>query len=156
MSDASKARGKVELRIGDMSFSGEGDLDWLDSQITKLLEAASLGLTAVAAETASNGPEVPSAGQSAPMSLPSYIVAKGGNTIQVKRFLATAAWLHQRGTTQLTTALVARTLRENHQKKLGNPSDCLNKNVSKGFCEKTPDGGFFITMDGWNSLGEQA
>jgi hypothetical protein len=40
---------------------------------------------------------------------------------------------------------------DNQQKRLANPADCLNKNVSKGFCEKN-DGGFYITPEGLKKL----
>lgn len=155
MPDVDKGRGKVELKIGGMSFVGEGDQEWLDSQISKVLEAALSGQFGSATETAATVSEMPPNGPTNVVSLPSYIKAKGGDIIQVQRFLATAAWLYQRGTMQLTSRKVAKTLRKNHQKSLGNPADCLNKNVSKGYCEKKPDGSFFITSDGWDSLGER-
>jgi hypothetical protein len=85
--------------------------------------------------------------------LASYVRQKGGSENQVDRFLATADWLRQRGK-QLTTAAVTKALRDHHQKKLANPADCLNKNVSKGFCEKSGDG-FFITPDGLQKLGHK-
>ncbi len=50
--------------------------------------------------------------------------------------MATADWLRLKGETNLKTALVGKALSDNHQKKLGNPADCLNKSVAKGHCEK--------------------
>ena len=76
----------------------------------------------------------------------------GGTGNQTKRFLATAAWLRSRGTTNLATGEVTKALRLNHQGKLTNPSQCLAENVSKGYAEK--DGkGFYITPEGLKSLG---
>lgn len=147
-------RGKVELKIGEMSFSGEGDQVWLDDQISKLLEAATSDEIRDVISTGANASEERQSEPTRNESLPTYLRNKGGEKSQVKRFLATATWLYRRGETNLTTRLVGKALRENHQKRLGNPSDCLNKNVSKGHCEKTA-GGFFITPDGWNALGEQ-
>lgn len=147
-------RGKVELKIGEMSFSGEGDQEWLDNQISKLLEAATSDQIRDVISTGTTPAEERQSEPTHNESLPTYLRNKGGERSQVKRFLATAAWIHRRGETTLTTGLVAKTLRENHQKRLGNPSDCLNKNVSKGHCEKTAEG-FFITSDGWSALGEQ-
>jgi hypothetical protein len=86
-------------------------------------------------------------------SLASYLKAKGGETKQVQRFLATAGWLSRRGEEKLTSPAVAKALAENHQKRLGNPADCLNKNCSKGLCEQQKDH-FFITPEGWKALGE--
>lgn len=84
-------------------------------------------------------------------SLASYLKATGGHSKQVRRFLSTAAWLVRRGHRELTAGLVAKTLQENHQSRLANPADCLNKNVAKGYCEKTKEG-FFITPEGWAAL----
>ena len=85
------------------------------------------------------------------MSLASHIRAKGADGNQVLRFLVTADWLRLRGQAISTTA-VAKALQENQQSRLANPSDALNKNVGKGFCEKTKDG-FFITPEGLRELG---
>jgi hypothetical protein len=87
--------------------------------------------------------------------LASFIKAAKGETKQVQRFLATAGWLFRRGETKLTTSAVSSALSENHQKRLGNPADCLNQNVSKGYCEKQGDG-FFITPEGWRALGQES
>lgn len=147
-------RGKVELKIGEMSFSGEGDQEWLDNQISKLLDAATSDQIRDVISTGTIASEERQSEPTRSESLPTYLRNRGGERSQVMRFLATAAWIHRRGGTTLTTGLIGKTLRENHQKKLGNPSDCLNKNVSKGYCEKTAEG-FFITADGWSALGEQ-
>ena len=77
---------------------------------------------------------------------------QGGESKQVNRFLSTADWLRRRGNENLTTAAVTKALRDQKQKRLTNPSDCLNNNVSKGYCEKG-GGGFFITPDGLTKLG---
>lgn len=92
------------------------------------------------------------AGGKLTQSLASYLSAKQASSNQVKRFLATADWLRQKGTSELSTALVSKTLRDNHQSKLTNAAECLNKNAAKGFVEK--DGKrFFITSEGLTSLG---
>ena len=85
-------------------------------------------------------------------SLSTYIKEKGGENSQVDRFLIVADWLRRRGNTKLVTAVVSKALTDNHQKRLANPADCLNKNVSKGLCEKN-DGGFYITPEGLRKLG---
>ncbi len=58
------------------------------------------------------------------------------------------------GNTPEHIAAIAKALSDHHQKRIGNPSDCLNQNCSKGLCEKTKDG-FFITPEGWKALGEE-
>lgn len=95
-------------------------------------------------------PDIPSKAP-AKGSLATYLKVTGGDRKQVVRFLATAAWLVGRGNTELSPGLVASSLQQNHQSRLANPADCLNKNVAKGYCEKTKTG-FFITPEGWTSL----
>lgn len=85
-------------------------------------------------------------------SLASHIKSKAAEKNQTLRFLATADWLRLRGMETLTTAAVAKALLDNHQSRLGNPADCLNKNVAKGCCEKV-NGGFYITPEGLKELG---
>jgi hypothetical protein len=85
-------------------------------------------------------------------SLASYLKTKEALSNQTQRFLATAAWLYQRGQKEVTSPIVAKTLQEHQQAKLANAADCLNKNLKKGLCEKTKSG-FFITPEGWDHLG---
>jgi hypothetical protein len=86
------------------------------------------------------------------ISLAALIKAKKGDKNGNTRFLATAFWLSGRSEEPLTAKAVATALSVNNQKKLTNPSDCLNQNVRKGFCEKRPDGSFFITPEGLEAL----
>ena len=153
MQDSETHRGKIELTIGDLHFAGEGDQDWLDQQIDKLIDNASRGQINDSGDDDVLMSESKSQETVKAMSLVSYLRAKGGENVQVQRFLATAAWLYHRGMKDFNTSAVTKALRDNQQKRLGNPSDCLNKNVTRGFCEKT-SGGFFITSDGWRHLGE--
>ncbi len=154
--DTESSRGKIELNIGGISFSGEGDEQWLDAQITKLIEAVSSGQI----DGSSNaGTSVREPEQNEPMqvgALATYLKKKGAETIQVHKFLATAAWLHRRGEKTLSTSTVSKALKDNQQKRIGNPSDCLNQNVARGFCEKKGSREFFITSEGWDYLNEES
>ncbi len=96
----------------------------------------------------STGPE----GEKFTKSLASYIREKGADGNQTQRFLVTADWLRRRGQA-LSSGAVAKALTDNQQSRVSNPADCLNKNVGKGFCEKTKDGSFFITPEGLKELG---
>jgi hypothetical protein len=146
---------KIAVTLGPLSFSGEGEQDWLAEQLEKVLKAAPGVLS-------TPKPEVPATAQHvAPTTIPesgfttslsAYIKEKNGESNQVDRFLITADWLRRRGDTKLATAAVSKALTNNHQKRLANPADCLNKNVSKGLCEKTA-GGFYITPEGLTKLG---
>ncbi len=151
MSD--KTSGKIEIKVGTISFSAEGEQSWLAEQLEKVLEAAkSAGAIQGAVEEKS---VIQNAGTKAEFttSLGAFIKAKGGDRNQVKRFLATAGWLARRGTDTLATASVTSALSQHRQASLTNPAHCLNQNVSKGHCEKKGSG-FFITPEGWSALGE--
>lgn len=145
---------KIDIKVGAISFAGEGDQAWLAEQLEKVLKAA---------PEISRSPALSKATQfsgnatdekfSTPLA--AYIREKGGDDNQVDRFLITADWLRRRGEQQLTTSAVSKALRDNQQKRLANPADSLNKNVSKGYCEKDSNG-FFITPDGLKKLGYDA
>lgn len=155
MAEKDKIQSKVEIKIGEINFSAEGDPEWLSEQVAKVIEAASK------LPVAPSRPERPQPVSGHPNSdgashlvgsLAASIKALGGESKQVRRFLATAAWLTKRGDANLTASAVAKALSTHHQKGLANPNDCLNQNVAKGYCEKTKEG-FFITPEGWSALG---
>jgi hypothetical protein len=82
--------------------------------------------------------------------LATHLKAMGATTNQVSKFLATAIWLHDKGTAKLSTSDVTKALKDSSQSRLTNPAECLNKNVAKGYCEK--DGKqFYVTEEGRNS-----
>jgi len=152
---------KIEFSLGGLSFSAEGTEAWLAAQLDKVIEAApKLGQLKVHAPPAQD-PAAAGATAATPQpdgefttSLAAYIKEKGGDTNQNKRFLATADWLRRRGMKPLTTGAVSKALTQNHQKKLGNPADCLGQLTGRGLCEKTSEG-FFITPDGLKELGRE-
>lgn len=145
---------KIDVTVGNVSFAGEGEQDWLAQQLDKVLKAA----PAIAqVQPGFKGGAKDGSGDRVgefKTTLASYIKEKGAETSQVDRFLVTADWLRRRGADKLTTASVTKALTNNHQKRLANPADCLNKNVSKGYFEKT-DGGFYITPEGLKKLGHE-
>jgi hypothetical protein len=149
-------QGKIDVTVGNVSFAGEGEPDWLAEQLDKVLKAAPE--IARVQPTRGGGSPADADGYAPPgdfkTTLASYIKEKGAEASQVDRFLVTADWLRRRGVEKLTTAAVSKALKDNHQKRLSNPADCLNKNVGKGYCEKS-DGGFFLTPDGLKKLGHK-
>jgi hypothetical protein len=147
------AQAKIDVKFGNISFSGEGDSAWLESQLDKLLASAFNGTEDAAPENHHDGAKkAPKIGGSAAGSLASFLKAKKATGNQVRKFLATACWLMLKGEDNLTTALVTKTLTESRQSKLTNPADCLNQNVRKGHCEKKGKNGFFVTDEGTSSL----
>lgn len=139
---------RIEVRVGSVSFLGEGSEPWVSGEFEKALQRI--------AELAKIAPALPAelSAQSQPASqktvgtLAAFLKAKNATSNQVKKFLSTAVWLHDRDRKdRLTTGDVTKALSDNQQSRLGNPSDCLNQNVGKGFCEK--DGkGFYVTEEG--------
>jgi hypothetical protein len=150
------AEGKIDINIGQVHFSSQGDQDWVGKQLDKIIAQAEklAKLAPVPSEdTHEDGEHKPMKPSSAiaKKTLPAFLAEKGATKNQVRKFLATAVWLEAKGQARLTTAEVSSALKSANQTKLGNPSDCLNQNVSKGHCEK--DGKqFFVTEDGKTSL----
>ncbi len=148
------ANGKIELKLGSFTFSGEGDEGWLSKQLDKILEKLTLlqkVATIPSGGSKDDGKEKQGNNELQNVTLPSYLRSKNATTNQTKKFLATASWLQLRGAKRVSTSDVSKALKDNNQNKLNNPSDCLNKNVGKGLCEK--DGNqFYVTDDGINSL----
>lgn len=150
---------KIEIKIGNISFSGEGDSGWLEKQLDKIIEKASDLVKIAPQQTSSlqklekHKPADLSGLQNiSKKSLASFLKDKSATTNQIDKFLVASVWLESKGKSRIKTGDVTKTLRENSQSKLGNASDCLNKNVSKGFCEK--DGTeFFVTQEGKEHLG---
>jgi hypothetical protein len=146
---------KIHVKVGDVEFTGEGEQGWVATQLDRILKAApgivaakpnvSHGLTEPHAHTRTQESQVGS------QTLASFLRDKNASTNQVRKFLATAVWLHARGKRRLTTADVTRALKDSNQTRLGNPADCLNKNVAKGHCEKDAKD-FFVTTEGSVSL----
>lgn len=142
---------KVEIKIGSLSFVGEGDKDWVAKQLDKLIQHAPelLRISPTEAEGGGGGNDA-QPGQAG--TLASFIAkSKGAKSNQIVKFLATAEWSHKKGHKRLSTRDVSNALDQNNQGSLTNPSDCLRKNVSKGYIEKSGRQ-FYVTDDGRKSL----
>jgi hypothetical protein len=149
------SEGKIEIKIGQIQFSGSGDQDWVAKQLDKIIAQAEklIQLAPPEEQPDSDGNHKPVGKVSAiaKKTLPVFLGEKNATKNQVKKFLATAVWLESKGKQKMTTRDISKALSDSHQSRLGNPSDCLNQNVSKGYCEK--DGKeFFVTDEGKKSL----
>lgn len=148
---------KIEIKMGEFSFCGEGEQQWLSEELAKILEKAekiielSDGL-AKPSDVASTAAVSPITSALAGKPLAVYLKDVNATTQQNLKFLATANWLRStKGMNRLSTSDVSKALKDANQTKLGNPAECLNQNVSKGLCEK--DGKqFFVTQHGQDSL----
>lgn len=152
---------KIELKIGEISFSGEGDSVWLSEQLDKILDRASelRSSSAIAASPQlSNIANITH--QEADLSghheistkpLATWLREKGADTNQNQKFLATAVWIEAKGKNRIQTSDITAALSNANQKRLGNATECLNQNIKKGYCEKEGKQ-FYVTEEGKRSL----
>lgn len=146
------ADSKLEIKVGPITFSGEGSGEWLSKQLDKIL-AKMPELVAVApSESSENGSDANSSHGAktakAPGTLAAFLKAKNASTSQPRKFLATAVWLHDsEKKTRLTTTDISGALSKSNQGKLKNASDCLIRNAKKGFCEREGKQ-FYVTDEG--------
>jgi len=158
------ADAKIEIEVGQVRFSGEGEQQWLAQQMDKVLKSAESLMEFAAEETTTdnseNGNENSNensndnsgdGGLPCTETLPEFLKkVKPSNKTDI--FLATAEWLHRKGNTELSTKGVTEALRKAHQSKLSNPSQCLANNVSAGKAEKHGKT-FYVTDSGREHLG---
>ena len=149
------AEARVEIKVGAFSFTGEGTEKWLSGELDKLLAKFPELISVAPPETEGGDAGAAAKAQNKGKlgTLASFLKGKSATGNQVKKFLATAVWLHD--TTRrdrLTTGDIRQALKDAHQTRLANPADVLNQNITKGHAEK--DGGsFFVTEPGRTSLG---
>lgn len=80
-----------------------------------------------------------------------FLRDKNADKNQVKKFLATAVYLHSQGMEKFSAPMISKSLDTAKLGKLINASDCLNKNEKKGFCIKD-DKEFILTEAGIRSI----
>ena len=149
---------KISIKVGIVEFSGEGEPRWLSEQLDKILEKVPELLKIELTNSGNTGSSSGSsdvgnqrANRDAPTNLATFLKQKNATAKQVEKFLATAAFLQLNGLKPVTTSAVNKAIKDAHQNKLNNTSDCLNQNVRKGYCEK--DGsGFFVTETGLDQV----
>jgi hypothetical protein len=149
------AEGKIEIKVGGVSFTGEGSETWLASQLDKMLKHLPELVNVFPPDDDGGGDHKDATGKlsrKAAGTLASFLNSKNAKTNQNRKFLATAVWLHDGGKNRLTTGDVSQALRVNNQGKLTNPSLNLNRNVGQGLCDK--DGKqFYVTDEGRTEIG---
>lgn len=146
---------KIEFRIGEIEFSGEGNEKWLSEQLDKVIANVPelLKVKPVAKPKPATNSSTTKQNTQQPISttLAGYLKEKSATTNQSKKFLATAVYLHKSGKNRLSTSDITNALKDARQAKLTNASQCLNSQVTKGFAEK--DGSqFYVTPEGEASL----
>jgi hypothetical protein len=147
---------KIQIKIGQIEFSAEGEKDWIEKQLDKIIDKAPslVKLVPFLKPTPENNiqySQLKSDPSIANKQLASFLKEKNATSNQVQKFLATAIWLDAKGSNLLTTRDITSTLSDNKQSGLKNASQCLSDNIGKGYCEKKGKQ-FFVTDEGKNSL----
>ena len=152
------ADAKFEIKVGSVSFTGEGTEAWLAEQLDKVL-AKLIDLRGLGdADPLSSGSnkDTPSK-DSNPVpetnigTLAAYLKEKKATSNQSRKFLATAAWLQLGGMNRISTGEVTKNLNTHNQGKLSNPAQCLINNASGGNVVK--DGKqFYVVEKGFQEL----
>ena len=150
------SEGKIEIKVGDVSFSGEGTEKWLSEQLDKLIEkipqlskvhSQKQGGTGGSGGDAAAGSGT-SGSQAKTATLAAFLKTKSATTNQTRKFLATAVWLHDHNSIEfVNTSDVAAALSDARQKELTNAASGLNANVTKGYCSKKAKNQFFVTEE---------
>jgi hypothetical protein len=144
------AEAKIEIKVGAVSFSGEGEGKWVSEQLDKVLARLQ--------ELASVAPATSETDQGETLSRPAHSKVKGtlaaflsaNNAKDNKRrkFLGTALWLQDtEKKARLTTREVKNALSQHSQGSVGNASVCLSQNVRQGFLAKEGKQ-FYVTDEG--------
>lgn len=151
-------KAKIEIKVGIVEFTGEGEQDWLGKQLDKVLEkvpellkielaSPTIGPQSSTTETTSTPVNTAPESGAAPSNIVTFLREKNATSSQVNKFLVTAVYLQLNGKSRITSSEVAQTLKSANQSKLSNASDALNQNVGKGYCEKEGSQ-FFVTQEG--------
>jgi len=151
---------KIEFSIGDMLFIGEGEPEWLGKQLDKILdtfdEAINQSNKDISSDTRGEGlnadEDKATKGDSQyTVNLSTFLKNKNATTNQRLKFLATSVWLAKNKGNDLSTSDVTTALRDSHQNRLSNASDCLNRNVKQGYCEKNGEK-YYVTPQGFEAI----
>jgi hypothetical protein len=146
------AEAKIDIRVGEVSFSGEGEAKWVSEQFDKMLKHLPDLVAVAPVQNDGVSSNVPGAGK-AKGTLAAFLTSTNSKANQTRRFLATALWLQNGGKTRLSTTEVSKALSDNHQNRLTNPSQCLAENIKQGFCEKEGKKEFYVTDEGRTEVG---
>ena len=164
------ADSKIEFSYDNLHFSCEGEKEWVENQLNRVLNRIPGLNPPVAVRKKEVTKEVPIAEkvkktrgrkpksvaesvvqESSDGPLMEFLKEKKSEKNQVRKFLAVAVYLHAHGVEKFSTPLISNTLKNDGIEKLLNASDCLNKNEKKGFCIKE-DKEFILTELGIRAI----
>jgi len=175
------AESKIDFSFENLHFSCEGDKDWVEMQLNQILNRipglnkSELSVTSEIVKSSSvpdfskrklaetekkedlkqrrrlKSVNTLTTPEHSNDPLMEFLKEKDADKNQVRKFLATAVFLHSKGVEKFSTPMVSKLLKSTHIEKLINASDCLNKNEKKRFCIKE-DKEFILTEAGIRSI----
>lgn len=163
------ANGRLEFKIGNIEFVGEGEQDWVTEQLDKMLErlpellneskkdTSKTTIKKVIEDVTPSQPTnlfsipQPVTKRVIPENLSSFLRNKDAIDKQRRKFLGTAVWLQENGKQLIKTKEVTDALRAARQVKITNPSHQLNQNIAQGYCQKEGNG-FYVTPQGVENI----
>jgi hypothetical protein len=148
---------KLEIKVGAVSFTGEGAESWLAHQLDKVLAKLPelLNLHVENSDESlsdhkdlANPHIAPHGAVRKGTALAAFLREKKATGSQTRKFLAAALWLHDvKDQKRVATADVSKALNEHNQGKLTNPTQCLVSNATQGMVVR--DGKqFYVTDEG--------
>lgn len=142
---------KIHVKVGDIEVDFEGPESFLDKKLPEFI--AKLSGFAEAPATHPHQQHAPKTKHAGGSTTLAAFLKDSKATSKTKKFLATAQWLHNKGSELVATGEVVKAISDAHQSSVGNASQCLNTNVKSGYCEKTKDGKkFYVTDEGRATL----
>ena len=148
---------KIQIKVGIVEFSGEGNQDWLSNQLDKILEKIpellKIELKDLSDESGTGKHTLENKKTKSKLShLATFLKDKNATTNQNKKFLAVSAFLQLNGASRLNTGNIIQALKDSNQSMLSNASLNLTQNVTRGFCQKDRKD-FYVTSEGFAELG---
>lgn len=155
------ADAKLEIKVGAVSFSGEGQGEWLSKQLDKILaklpELVSVEIPESQSSNSDNngndgGASTGQKSKNQRTTLASFLKEKKATTgNQQRKFLATAQWLQDGGINRVATGDVTKALSEHNQGKLTNAAQCLINLTKAGWVVREGKQ-FYVTEEGHTEL----
>lgn len=160
------ANARIEIKIGSIEFTSEGEQDWVTEQLDKILEKAQELESTLKKETVKSTSQIvevapaehptdlfstPKPKRVIPENLSTFLRKKDAIDKQRRKFLGAAVWLQLNGQQMIKTKEVTDALRAARQVKITNPSHQLNQNIAQGFCQKEGRG-FYVTPQGVENI----
>lgn len=145
---------KIKISCGGFNVKYEGDEQFAKESLCSLI--SELKETIQTEDEVSRLSETYESKPDGTMRLPSFLEEMASrsdrNSLEYRKFLVVAAWLHLNKRNTLQTSDVASALRDSKINKLSNPSDCLTKNIKNGHCERLENNRFIVTQKGFQDL----